>query len=194
MFVGNAFIDVIKNGSKEVFNKINVSYKVTLGKLAELIESFKRSRETLYLPFVGDPFTEKLYATYLTYLDENDFAYKLKSHVDHRGSFTELFKTLGFGQFSVNIAKPGITKGNHYHHKKNEKFIVLSGEGVIKYRHIKGDNVVAIPVSGKELTIVDIVPGYTHSIENTGTEDLVFLIWASENFDPNRPDTTFVNV
>lgn len=192
--VVNAFISVIKNGSEETFNSVSVSYKATLGKIAELIYSFKESRQTLYLPEVGDPFTEKLYATYLTYLDEDNFAYKVKSHVDHRGSFTELFKTLSFGQISVNVVKPGITKGNHYHHKKNEKFIVVSGTGVIKYRHITSDKVTVVPVSGDEITIVDMVPGYTHNIENTGTEDLVFIIWASENFDSNRPDTTFVNV
>lgn len=192
--VVNAFIDVIKNGSNNIFNSVAPSYKVKLGYIADLLYSFKKSRESLYLPDVGDPFTEKLYATYLTYLEESEFAYKVKSHVDDRGSFTELFKTLGNGQFSVNFAKPGVIKGNHYHHKKNEKFIVLSGEGVIKFRHIRNDKVINIPVSGKDLMIVDIIPGYTHSIQNTGTDDLVFFIWASEVFDPSKPDTTYVNV
>ena len=192
--VVNAFIEVIKNGSKELYNSVPISHKVTLGKLAALITSFKESRKNLFLPEVGDAFTEKLYATYLTYLDENDFSYKMQSHVDQRGSFTELFKTLANGQFSVNVAKPGITKGNHYHHKKNEKFIVLSGQGVIKLRKVNSNQIVTIPVDGKDMTIVDMIPGYTHSITNTGKEDLVFFIWASEVFDPNRPDTTFVNV
>jgi len=192
--VVDAFIEVIKNGSKEVFNNVKITHKVTLGELAELINSFKESRKSLYLPFVGDAFTEKLYATYLTYLDENDFSYKVKSHVDIRGSFTELFKTLGYGQFSVNVAKPGITKGNHYHHTKNEKFIVLSGQGIIKLRHVNNDNIVEAEVNGDDLTIVDMIPGYTHSIINTGTSDLVFFIWASENFDVNRPDTIYLNV
>lgn len=192
--VVNAFIEVIKHGSEESYNNIGVTHKVTLGKLAELIVGFKNSRENLYLPTVGDFFTEKLYATYLTYLEEDEFAYKVKSHVDERGSFTELFKTLANGQFSVNVAKPGVTKGNHYHHKKNEKFIVLSGEGVIKMRKVNSQGIITIPVSGKDLTIVDMIPGYTHSITNTGKVDLVFFIWASEVFDPSRPDTTFVNV
>ena len=185
----DAFIDVIKNGSKETYNHIGVTHKVTLGKLAALINSFKASRETLYLPEVGGAFTEKLYATYLTYLDESEFSYKVKSHVDHRGSFTELFKTLNTGQFSVNVAKPGITKGNHYHHKKNEKFIVLSGEGAIHLRKITDTKIISIPVSGTEMTIVDMIPGYTHNIVNTGKEDLVFLIWASQVFDSNHSDT-----
>lgn len=187
--VMDAFIEVIKNGSKETYNHISVTHKVTLGNLAALINSFKASRETLYLPEVGDAFTEKLYATYLTYLDESEFSYKVKSHVDHRGSFTELFKTLNTGQFSVNVAKPGITKGNHYHHKKNEKFIVLSGEGAIHLRKITDTKIISIPVSGTEMTIVDMIPGYTHNIVNTGKEDLVFLIWASQVFDSNHSDT-----
>jgi len=192
--VVDAFINVIENGSNETYNTIAITHTVTLGRLAELINSFKESRKSLYLPFVGDAFIEKLYATYLTYLDENDFAYKVKSHVDDRGSFTELFKTLGYGQFSVNVAKPGITKGNHYHHTKNEKFIVLSGVGIIKLRHVNSDKTVLIPVSGEDLTIVDMIPGYTHSIINTGKADLVFFIWGSENYDPNRPDTVFKKV
>ena len=192
--VVNAFIEVIKQGSKEVFNIVSTSYSITLGELAKLINSFRESRKSLFLPEVGNPLTEKLYATYLTYLDETDFGYKVKSHVDERGSFTELFKTLNNGQFSVNVAKPGITKGNHYHHKKNEKFIVLSGEGVINFRHIFKDTTITVPVNGKEITVVDIIPGYTHSITNTGTEDLVFFIWASEIFNPNRPDTVFEKV
>jgi len=192
--VVDAFIEVIKRGSKEIFNNVKFTHKVTLGTLAKLISSFKESRKSLYLPFVGDAFIEKLYATYLTYLDESDFAYKVKSHVDERGSFTELFKTLGYGQFSVNVAKPGITKGNHYHHTKNEKFIVLSGQGIIKLRHVNNDKILKVSVSGNDLTIVDMIPGYTHSIINTGTSDLVFFIWGSENFDPNRPDTIYLNV
>ncbi len=192
--VVNAFIEVIKNGSKEIYNTVEISYKVKLGRIAELITSFKKSRETLFLPEVGDSFTEKLYATYLTYLEESDFAYKVKSHVDNRGSFTELFKTLENGQFSVNVVKPGITKGNHYHHKKNEKFVVLSGQGVISLRKVNEDKVVSIPVNGEELTIVDMIPGYTHNIINNGTADMVFFIWASEMFDPNRPDTIYKNV
>lgn len=192
--VVNAFINVIKFGSKEIFNIVPTTYSITLGELAKLIYSFKESRKSLYLPEVGNPLIEKLYATYLTYLDETDFEYKVKSHVDERGSFTELFKTLNNGQFSVNVAKPGITKGNHYHHKKNEKFIVLSGEGIINLRKINSDKIVSIPVTGKDLTIVDMIPGYTHSITNTGKEEMVFFIWGSENFDPTRPDTTFLKV
>jgi len=192
--VVDAFIAVIQNGSEVVFNSVSITHKVTLETLAKLINGFKESRKSLYLPFVGDAFIEKLYATYLTYLDESDFAYKVKSHIDERGSFTELFKTLGYGQFSVNVAKPGITKGNHYHHTKNEKFIVLSGEGIIKLRHVNNDKIIELPVNGDDLTIVDMIPGYTHSIINTGKSDLVFFIWGSENFDVDRPDTIYLNV
>ena len=141
-----------------------------------------------------DEFIKKLYSTYLTYLPENEFAYKVKMNIDNRGSFTELFKTEERGQVSVNISKPGIVKGNHWHHTKNEKFVVISGQGVIRFRKINTDKVIEYKVNGNELTIVDIPCGYTHNIENTGETDLVTIMWANEVFNPEKPDTYFMEV
>jgi len=164
-------------------------YEVTVGQLAKTIQEFAVSRTTLLLSNQHDTFHKKLYATYLSYLDDTQFSYEVKSHQDQRGSFTELFKTFEQGQISVNISKPGITKGNHYHHTKNEKFIVVSGDALIRFRKVDDTKIIEYKVSGQKIQVIDIPPGYTHSIVNVGKQDLVTIMWASEIFDPLNPDT-----
>ena len=164
-------------------------YEITVGQLATTLQRFKSSRTSLTLENQHDPITKKLYATYLSYLQEHAFIYDLKMNVDHRGSFTELLKTSQEGQVSVNISKPGITKGNHYHHTKNEKFIVVSGTGLIKFRLVNSKEVIEYHVSGQKLQVIDIPPGYIHNITNVGKDDLVTIMWASELFDKQNPDT-----
>ncbi len=177
-----------------VFREVPTSHKVTLGKIVELLNSFKESRDDKSVPDMSDEFTKKLYSTYLSYLPEDKFSYPLKMNVDNRGSFTEFLKTADRGQVSVNISKPGITKGEHWHHTKNEKFLVVSGEGVIRFRKIDTDKVIEYFVSGEKLEVVDIPTGYTHNIENLGSTDMVTVMWVNEIFDPSRPDTYFEKV
>ncbi len=172
------------------------SYEVTLGELARLIESFRDSRRTLAVPDMADPFTKKLYATYLSYLPPEAFSYPLDMHCDARGSFTEFLRSPERGQVSVNVAKPGVVKGNHWHHTKNEKFLVVQGEAVIRFRRVDDParTVTEYRVSGGRLEVVDIPTGYTHNIENVGEGDLVTVMWANEPFDPAHPDTFFDEV
>ena len=169
-------------------------HEVTLGQLANLLYSFRDSRKTLSVPQLDDPFVKKLHATYLSYLPTDAFAYPLKMNCDVRGSFTEIIRTPERGQFSVNISKPGITKGNHWHNTKNEKFLVVAGKGVIRFRHPESDEVYSYFVSGEKLEVVDIPTGYTHNIENLGDTDMVTFMWCNECFDPNKPDTYFLEV
>ena len=173
-----------------------VTHKVTLGQIVALLESFKAQPRTLLMPEIpAGSFAKKLYSTYLSYLPEREMKFPLKMNVDHRGSFTELIKTAGCGQFSVNISKPGITKGNHWHHSKWEQFIVVSGRGLIQMRKIGSDEVLDFYVSGEKIEAVQMLPGYTHNIINlSDTEDLVTLMWANEAFDPGHPDTVFEKV
>lgn len=176
------------------FGYITTVHKIKLGEIVELIRGFKKSRENLMLPNMKDEFGKKLYSTYLSYLPENEFSYLAKMNIDNRGSFTEILKTEERGQVSVNISKPGITKGNHWHHTKNEKFIVVSGTGKIKFRKIDSEEVIEYNVSGEKIEIIDIPVGYTHSIENTGDTDMVTIMWANEIFNPDKPDTYFLEV
>ena len=173
-----------------------VTHKVTLGQIVELLESFKAQPRTLLMPEISaGSFAKKLYSTYLSYLPEREVKFPLKMNVDHRGSFTELIKTAGCGQFSVNISKPGITKGNHWHHSKWEQFIVVSGKGLIQMRKLGTDEVLEFYVSGEKIEAVHMLPGYTHNIINlSDTEDLVTFMWANESFDPQHPDTVFEKV
>jgi UDP-2-acetamido-2,6-beta-L-arabino-hexul-4-ose reductase len=166
---------------------------VTLGEIVDLLLSFREGRKTLEVPDMGDGFTKKLYATYLSYLPKDQFSYPLKMNIDERGSFTEILRTAERGQISVNISKPHITKGNHWHHTKVEKFVVVSGNGAIRFRKIGEPEaeVVEYLVSGDKIEVVDIPAGYTHNIENLGDTDMVTLMWASERFDTERPDTFF---
>lgn len=167
---------------------------VKLGQLAELLQSFKANRETLQIPNMSDPFVKKLHSTYLTYLPETSFSYPLKMNTDERGSFTEIIRTDERGQFSVNISKPHIIKGNHWHHTKNEKFVVVSGKGVIRFRKIDMNNIIEYHVSGEKIEVIDIPPGYTHNIENIGETDMVIFMWCNECFDKENPDTYFEKV
>ena len=171
--------------------EVPVVHTVTLGAIVDLLHSFKESRATLGVPCVGDAFARKLYSTYLSYLPEDSFGYPLKMNVDERGSFTEIIRTPERGQFSVNISRPHITKGNHWHHTKNEKFLVVSGRGVIRFRNMNDPEarVIEYFVSGDKLEVIDIPTGYTHNIENLGDTDMVTFMWCNECFDPRRPDT-----
>jgi UDP-2-acetamido-2,6-beta-L-arabino-hexul-4-ose reductase len=169
-------------------------YQKRLGDIVDLIYSFKNSREERSIPNMSDPFTKKLYSTYLSYLPKDKFSYELKMNVDNRGSFTEFIKTLDRGQISVNVSKPGVVKGNHWHRTKNEKFLVVSGKGVIRFRKIDEDEVIEYFVSGDKLEVVDIPVGYTHNIENLGDSDMVTIMWANEPFDPDNPDTYYLEV
>ncbi|KKB40909.1 capsular polysaccharide biosynthesis protein CapF [Bacillus thermotolerans] len=176
------------------FCEVPVVHTITLGEIVDLIYSFKKSRDERAIPDMSNAFTKKLYSTYLSYLPEDQFSYDLKMNVDHRGSFTEFIKTPDRGQVSVNISKPGITKGNHWHHTKNEKFLVVSGAGVIRFRKPDSDEIIEYFVSGEKLEVVDIPVGYTHNIENLGETDMVTIMWVNEIFDPERPDTYYLEV
>ena len=170
-----------------------VTHKVTLGEIVALLESFRAQTETLVMPEIPEnSFAKKLYSTYLSYLPKEKVAFPLKMNIDARGSFTELLKTEKCGQFSVNISKPGITKGQHWHHTKWEFFIVVSGRGLIQMRKIGSDEVLNFEVSGEKIEAIHMLPGYTHNIINlSDTDDLVTLMWANEQFDPSHPDTFF---
>ena len=170
------------------------AYPITLGKLAELIASFCESRQTLLLPGFDSPLVKALYATYLSYLEGDDFAYPLQIRTDERGSLAEMMKSKTFGQIFVSRTKPGITRGNHYHHTKTEKFMVVEGDAVIRFRRIDSDDIIEHRVSGCEFRFVDIPPGYTHNITNIGEGELVTLFWASEIFNPEKADTFFLPV
>jgi len=176
------------------FFEIPIVHTITLGEIVDLIYSFKNSREDRSVPNMSDEFAKKLYSTYLSYLPEDQFSYDLKMNVDPRGSFTEFIRTPDRGQVSVNISKPGITKGNHWHHTKNEKFLVVSGKGVIRFRKIDSEEVIEYFVSGDKMEVVDIPTGYTHNIENLGDIDMVTIMWANEPFTPEKPDTYYLEV
>lgn len=199
-------INVVKINKERIekgkqFCYVPTVHTIKLGEIADLLYTFQNSRKDLSIPDMADGFTKKLYATYLSYLPTDQFSYSLKMNSDHRGSFTEFIRTPDRGQVSVNISKPGITKGEHWHHTKNEKFLVVKGKGLIQLRKIGRDEegkeypVVNYEVNGEELTVVDMIPGYTHNIINlSDTEELVTVMWANETFDPNKPDTYFEKV
>ena len=170
-----------------------ITHKVTLGEIVELLDKFKAQSQTLIMPEIPyNSFAKKLYSTYLSYLPKEKASFPLKMNEDARGSFTELLKTEKCGQFSVNISKPGITKGQHWHNTKWEFFIVVSGKGLIQQRKIGTDEILNFEVSGDQIEAVHMLPGYTHNIINLSqTENLVTLMWANEQFDPNHPDTFF---
>ena len=173
-----------------------VTHKVTLGEIVDLLEAFKAQPTTLQMPPIPTgSFAKKLYSTYLSYLPREKVSFPLKMNVDDRGSFTELLRTADCGQISVNISKPGITKGQHWHHTKWEFFIVVSGHGLIQMRKIGSDEVLNFEVSGEKIEAIHMLPGYTHNIINlSDTEDLVTVMWANEPFDPGHPDTFFEKV
>lgn len=185
---------VLKNDGK--YCAAPVTHKVSLGEIVDLLEAFRSQAETLVMPEIpNNSFAKKLYSTYLSYLPKEKAAFPLKMNSDARGSFTELLKTEKCGQFSVNISKPNITKGQHWHHTKWEFFIVVSGRGLIEQRKIGTDEVLRFEVSGDKPEAVHMLPGYTHNIINlSDTENLVTVMWANEQFDPNHPDTFFEEV
>lgn len=175
--------------------EVPVVHTITLGGIVELLKGFKDMHANLGVPDLGDAFTKKLYSTYLSYLPRDAFAYPLRMNVDERGSFTEIIRTPDRGQFSVNISRPGVTKGQHWHHTKNEKFVVVKGHGLIQLRKIGSGEVIEFEVSGDRIEVVEMIPGYTHNIINLSeTEDLVTLMWCNECFDPDKPDTYFEKV
>ena len=172
---------------------VPLTYKVTLGEIVDLLQQFKQQPETLVVPDIpNNSFAKKLYSLYLSYLPTDKFKFALKMNCDDRGSFTELLKTVNCGQFSVNISKPGITKGQHWHNSKWEFFIVVFGRALIEERNIHTNEKVSFEVSGDKIEAVHMIPGWTHNIINlSNTENLVTLMWANEQFDPNHPDTFF---
>lgn len=191
-FIGLLDGVVCKDGD---FCLVDPVHTLTLGEIVDLIYSFRDSRETKNIPGLSSgSFSKKLYSTYLSYLPTDQFSYPLTMNVDARGSFTEFIKTPDRGQVSVNITKPGITKGNHWHHTKNEKFLVVSGRGMVRFRKIAGDEIHEYSVSGEKLEVVDIPTGYTHNISNVGETDLVTVMWCNELYDPENPDTFFESV
>lgn len=202
--------DVVKNflnyltdypmGASHEYLTVSPVYNISLGDLADKIYEFRDIRTSLVIPDLSDNFTKCLYATYISYLPIDKFSYALDQRVDQRGELAELLKSLHFGQIFVSRTRPGITRGNHYHHTKVEKFVVLEGEAIIRFRSIKPEvsgqksEVIEYTVFGKEFKVVDIPPGYTHSIENIGANDLIVLFWADEVFDFSSPDTFFMPV
>lgn len=188
--------NAINNKPNKIGNycDVKVKYEKTLGEISSLIYKFKEFRNNLGVINTADDFEKKLYSTYLSFLPKDDFAYNLNKHEDERGSFTEIIKTCSAGQFSVNIVKPGITKGNHWHNTKNEKFLVVKGDALIKFRLPYSNDVIEYKVNGNEMKVVDIPCGYTHNIKNIGLDDMVFFIWCNECYDVNNPDVFFLEV
>lgn len=174
---------------------VPVTFKATLGHIVDLLNNFATMPRTLDVPHLDDGFEKRLYSTYLSYLPAEKFRYPLQMHTDERGSFTEFIRTLRAGQVSVNVSRPGIVKGRHWHHTKNEKFVVVSGHGVIRQRKLGTDEVLEFPVSADKLEVIEAIPGYTHDLVNLSeTEDMVTIIWCNEPFDPQHPDTYFEEV
>ncbi len=202
--VVKAFVNEMESGTPWFrFAEPLASTRITLGELAAKIRSFRDMRTSLVLPDFSNNFERVLYGTYLTYLNEKEFEYGLEKRSDQRGSLAEFLKSPSIGQIFVSHTKPGVTRGNHYHHTKAEKFLVLQGEAVIRFRSIQPEvrdqrsevgEVIEYQVSGREFRVVDIPPGYIHSIENVGQDELVTLFWASEMFDPEKPDTYYCKV
>ncbi len=191
-------LNALENKENRIDNycKVPVEHNITLGEIVDLIYSFKEQANTLVMPEIpNNSFAKKLYSTYLSYLPKEKVSIPLKMNVDARGSFTEMLKTENCGQFSVNISKPGITKGEHWHHTKWEFFIVVSGHGLIQERKIDSDEIIEFEVTGDKIEAIHMLPGYTHNIINLSeTENLVTVMWANEQFDPNHPDTFFLQV
>ena len=173
----------------EGFYEVETTYKATLRYIVDLLYSFKKGRETKYIPEIDDDFIKKLYSTYLSFLDEEDFSYSLKTHKDQRGSFAEFLRSSKSGQVSINVTAPGTAKGDHWHHTKIEKFLVVSGTGIISFREPGKEKIIRYNVSESELKVVDIPAGYAHKIENIGDKDMVTVIWSSECFEPENQDT-----
>ncbi len=178
----------------DYYYRIDTVYEKKLIEIRDLLIEFGNSRKDLMVSEVGVGFERALYATYLSYFPADQFSYELSGHSDARGTFYEILKTFGSGQFSISTTKPGITRGNHYHNTKNEKFLVIKGEALIRLRQIHSDEIVDYKVSDKKMEVVEMIPGYTHNITNVGSSEMLFLIWANEVFDPDNPDTYYLEV
>lgn len=184
-----SFLELLDGKSSSGFLKLPVEFNTTVGEVANIISSFKSSRTTLITERVGTELTRALYSTYLSYTTPDQFNYSIPSYADERGVFCEMLKTKDSGQFSFFTAHPGITRGGHYHHTKNEKFLVIKGEAVFKFENISTGQRHELTVNGSNPEIVETVPGWTHDITNSGDEDLIVMLWANEIFDRERPDT-----
>jgi len=189
-----SFLDKIDSKNNEQYFEIDTIYNKTLGEIEDLLYKFKNNRRTLIIPNVASGFERALYATYLSYLSSDNFSYDLNGHKDSRGTFYEILKTLDSGQFSLSTTAPGIIRGGHYHHTKNEKFLVVKGKATIEFRHIVTNEKISYQVSDDKMQVVEMIPGYTHNIKNTGDEEMVLFLWANENYDDNNPDTYFLEV
>jgi len=186
----SAFINCLNSHSEGwEYREVSPLFAITLGDLTCQIESFRESRKTLFVSDLNNPFIKRLYATYLFYLDKNNFAYKLTTFTDSRGTLAEFLKQNHFGQLFVSRTKPGVTRGNHFHHTKTEKFLVVEGKAIIRFRKVDENEVIEYKISGKEFRVLDIPPGYIHSIENIGPNDLITIFWASEIYDTSLPDS-----
>lgn len=195
--VVDEFLKILSQESEcddNYYFKIERTFRITLGELAEKIYRLRDIRNTLVVPDLSDDFMKCLHATYLSYLDKDDFSCKLDLKTDQRGSLAEFIKSDHFGQIFVSSSRAGVIRGNHYHNTKVEKFCVLKGDAIIKFRHIFEDDIMSYPVSGDNIEVVDIPTGYTHCIENIGNGDLIVLFWANQIFDPQKPDTYFCEV
>jgi UDP-2-acetamido-2,6-beta-L-arabino-hexul-4-ose reductase len=193
----NEFLKILQEESSEkdkYYHKVKRTFRTTLGELARKIYQLRDIRKTLVVPDLSDGLMECLNATYLSYLDKNDFSHRLELRTDERGNLAELIKSEHFGQIFVSTTHKGVIRGNHYHNTKVEKFCVLKGDAVIKFRHIFENEVLSYHVSGEHIEVVDIPPGYTHSIENLGADEMIVLFWASQIFDPSHPDTHYLEV
>lgn len=192
----NELIRLLNGKPKRIdkFCHVEPVYEIKLGKIVDILYSFKYNRSNRFIDNMADEFTKKLYSSYLSYLPKDKFSYELKMNIDNRGSFTEFIKTVDRGQVSINVSRPNTIKGNHWHHTKTEKFLVVSGQGIIRLRKIDEEEILKYYVSGDKLEVVDIPPGYTHNIENIGEQDLITIMWANEIYDPDNPDTNYLEV
>ena len=176
------------------YYEVTTVYKRTLGNIVDSLKMFRNMRKSLLIPDLSDGFNKALYSTYLTYLEEDDFSYYLDKKEDNRGWLAELVKSEQFGQMFVSKTHPGINRGNHWHHTKTEKFIVIQGQAAIRFRKLDEDKVIEYIVDGEKPQVLDIPPGYTHSIENIGQDEVITLFWSNEMFNPEKPDTYFLEV
>lgn len=197
--VVSSFLNILKNCPKIVsheheYSTVDPKHKINLGDLADKIYQFRDIRKSLMIPDMSDYFTKCLYATYLSYLGKNDFSYDLENRIDQRGHLVELIKSRHFGQIFVSKTRGSVIRGNHYHNTKTEKFCIIHGDAVIRLRHILSAEVISYFVSGEDIKIVDIPPGYTHAIENLSDDEMIVLFWADQIFDPEKPDTYYCEV
>ena len=189
--VCSSFLNIINSDNipEHIFINIDEVYQTTVGEVVDLIKKFKESRQTLITEKVGLQFERALYSTYLSYLDKEMFSYKIPTHSDERGNFVEMLKTRDSGQFSFFTAHPGITRGGHYHHTKNEKFLILQGSAKFRFKNILSQDTYCMDVDSESYEIVETIPGWAHDITNTGSDDLIVMFWANEIFDESKPDT-----